>query len=146
MDRATFIREKVFAMLSGFSFEGVDIPVFDEFVNPAISIPSVKGSNECYIIFQDQTEGYNETQTVCNPRFNLNLTVSVITVWGKIGSKKLCEDIADELINIFRDERGESKINDIKEIELLTAQSIAEYSDSAISFSKVLILNFIKNG
>jgi len=146
MDNATFIRYKVFEKLNGFTFSGVEIPIFDEYVNPSVSLPSINGSHETYIISQDQTEEYNETQTICDPRFNLNLTIRIITTWGLVGSKKLCEDIGDAILNLLRDKRGVSKIEGIKDVELLTAQSLPEYSDSQISFSKVLILNFIKNG
>ena len=146
MDRATYIREKVFAKLNGYTFGGVEIPVFDEYVNPSIPIPSPNGSNETYIIIQDQYEGYNETQTVCNPRFDLNLTIRVVTTWGNVASKKLCEDIANEVELLLRDSRGQTTIAGVKQVDLINAQSIAEYADSSISFSKILTLKFIKNG
>ena len=146
MDRATYIRAKVFDKLNGLTFGGVPIPAFDEFVNPSTTIPKPNGSHAAYIILQDQSEDYNETQTVCAPRFNLNMTIRIVTIWGLIGSKKLCEDIGDAAIELLRDSRGLSKVEGIKEVELLTAQSISEYSNSNVSFSKVLILNFIKNG
>ena len=146
MDRATYIRTKVFEKLNGLTFNGIEIPIFDEYVNPSVTIPSVNGSNETYIIIQDQYEGYNETQTVCNPRFDLNLTIRVVTTWGNVGSKKLCEDIGNVAINLLRDDRGASLIDGIKEVKLINAQSIPENADSSISFSKILTLNFIKNG
>lgn len=146
MDRATFIREKVFQALSGFAYGGAVVPIFDELVNPAVPIPAISGADEVYIILQDQNESYSVTQTVCDPRFDLNLTIRVVTAWGLIGSKKVCEEIGDSILNLIRTSRGESKIEEIKEIELVTAQSIAEYSDAQVSFSKVLNLNFVKNG
>lgn len=146
MDRATYIRTKVFEKLNGLTFGGVEIPIFDEYVNPSVAIPSVKGSNETYIVIQDQYEGYNETQTVCNPRFDLNLTIRVVTTWGNVGSKKLCEDIANEVELLLRDSRGQTTIAGLKQVDLINAQSIAEYADSSISFSKILTLNFIRNG
>src|SRR5678815_3724752 len=88
-DRATYIRTKVFEKLNGLTFNGIEIPIFDEYVNPSIPIPSINGSNETYIIIQDQYEGYNETQTVCDPRFDLNLTIRVVTTWGNVGSLSL---------------------------------------------------------
>lgn len=146
MDRATYIRTKVFEKLNGLTFGGVEIPIFDEYVNPSVTIPSVKGSNETYIIIQDQYEGYNETQTVCAPRFDLNLTIRVVTTWGNVASKKLCEDIANEVELLLRDSRGQTTIAGLKQVDLINAQSIAEYADSSISFSKILTLNFIRNG
>src|SRR5678810_1025365 len=116
MDRATYIRTKVFEKLSGLTFNGIEIPIFDEYVNLSVEIPSVDGSNETYIIIQDQYEGYNETQTVCDPRFDLNLTIRVVTTWGNVGSKKLCEDIGDVATNLLRDDRGLSLIQGIKAV------------------------------
>jgi hypothetical protein len=146
MDRATYIRTKVFEKLNGLTFGGVEIPIFDEYVNPSVTIPSVNGSNETYIIIQDQYEGYNETQTVCDPRFDLNLTIRVVTTWGNVASKKLCEDIANEVELLLRDSRSNTTIAGVKQVDLINAQSIAEYADSSISFSKILTLKFIKNG
>src|SRR5678815_942408 len=121
MDRATYIRTKVFEKLNGLTFGGIEIPIFDEYVNPSVAIPSVNGSNETYIIIQDQYEGYNGTQTVCNPRFDLNLTIRVVTTWGNVGSKKLCEDIGNVAINLLRDDRGGSLIDGIKDCLLYTS-------------------------
>ena len=146
MDRATYIRTKVFEKLNGLTFGGVVIPVFDEYVNPSVAIPSLNGSRETYIIIQDQSEGYNAVQTVCDPRFDLNLTIRIVTTWGNVGSKKLCEDIGELVVNLLRNDRGLSLIDGIKQVDLINAQSIPEYADSSISFSKILTLNFIKNG
>ena len=146
MDRATYIRTKVFDKLSGLTFGGIGIPIFDEYVNPSVTIPSISGSNETYIIIQDQSEGYNAVQTVCDARFDLNLTIRIVTTWGNVGSKKLCEDIGELVVNLLRNERGISLIDGIKQVDLINAQSIAEYADSSISFSKILTLKFIKNG
>ena len=74
------------------------------------------------------------------------MTIRVVTKWGIVGSKKLCEDIGDIIINKLRDSRGSSLIPDIQKVELVYTRSIAEYSSTNLAFSKVLILNFIKNG
>ena len=146
MDRATYIRGEVIGKLTGLKHSGVSIPVFDEFVNPNATIPSVGGAQEAYIILQDQQTDMNAVQTVCAPRFNLSMTIRIVTKWGLTGSKKLCEDIGDTVINLLRDDRGASKIDGISHVELVTARSISEVSQTNIAFSKVLILNFIKNG
>ena len=74
------------------------------------------------------------------------MTIRIVTKWGLTGSKKLCEDIGDTVINLLRDDRGASKVDGISNVELVTARSISEVSQTNIAFSKVLILNFIKNG
>ena len=146
MDRATFIRTEVFTKLTGIKHLGVEIPVFDEFVNPSVALPSIGGASQVYIILQDQQEQKNDVQTFCHPRFNLNLTIRVVTIWRTVGSKKLCEDIGDAVFNLLTDSRGTSKINEIEQVELVTAQSLGEESVNELAFNKILILNFIKNG
>lgn len=146
MDRATEIRGKVITALSTLKYGTVSIPVFDEVVNPNISLPSVDGSIATYVVIQDQQEQLNAVQTVDAPRFNLNMTIRVVTKWGTVGKKKLCEDIGDTIINLLRDDRGASKIDGIDKVLLVTAQSIAETTINNVAFSKIIILNFIKNG
>ena len=146
MDRATFIRTEVFTKLTGINHLSVEIPVFDEFVNPSVTLPSIGGASQVYIILQDQQEQKNDVQTFCAPRFNLSLTVRIITTWKTVGSKILCEDIGDTVFNLLTDSRGISKINGIEQVELVTAQSLSEETVNEFAFSKILILNFIKNG
>src|SRR5678809_361816 len=98
MDRATYIRTKVFEKLNGLTFNGIEIPIFDEYVNPSGTIPSVNGSNETYISIQDQYEVYNETRSVWNRRVELNLTIGVVSTWGHVGSMQRCEDIVDVVV------------------------------------------------
>lgn len=149
MDRATEIRGKIMTALSGLKYSNTSntsIPVFDEVVNPAVTLPAVGGAQEVYVVLQDQQEQYAAVQTVCNPRFELSVTIRVVTKWGKVGKKKLCEDIGDTIINLLRDDRGASKIDGIDKVLLVTAQSIAETTINNVAFSKIIILNFIKNG
>lgn len=146
MDRATYIRGEVIGKLAGLQHLGVAVPVFDEFVNPNATLPAIGGAQEVYVILQDQQTDMNATQTVCAPRFNLSMTIRIVTKWGLTGSKKLCEDIGDMVINLLRDDRGASKIDGISKVELVTARSLSEVSQTNIAFSKILILNFIQNG
>lgn len=145
MDRITEIRGKVIAALRGYTFNGTEIPVFDEVVNPSATIPTIGGA-QVYIVLQDQQQYYNAVQTMCDPRFDVNLTIRVVTIFGSVGYKKLSEDIGDEILNLLRDDRGGSKLEGVKEIELSVARSLSEVTPQNIAFSKVLILNFIKNG
>ena len=145
MDRITFVRGKVIQALSGYKFNGVDVPVFDEVVNPSIELPVINGA-QTYIMLQDQQMIYNAVQTYCNPRFNISLTIKVVTIFGMVGNKKLSEDIGDEIINLLRTDRDGSKLDGIDKIELVTSRSVNEVSTERTAFSKIFILNFIKNG
>ena len=145
MDRITFVRGKVIQALSGYKFNGVAIPVFDEVVNQSTTLPIINGA-QTYIILQDQQMIYNAVQTYCNPRFNISLTIKVVTIFGMVGNKKLSEDIGDEIINLLRTDRDGSKLDGIDKIELVTSRSVNEITTERTAFSKIFILNFIKNG
>jgi hypothetical protein len=145
MDRITFVRGKVIEALSGYKFNGFDVPVFDEVVNPSIELPVINGA-QTYIMLQDQQMIYNAVQTYCNPRFNISLTIKVVTIFGMVGNKKLSEDIGDEIINLLRTDRDGSKLDGIDKIELVTSRSVNEITTERTAFSKIFILNFIKNG
>jgi hypothetical protein len=145
MDRVTEIRGKVITALSGYKHNGVAVPVFDEVVNPSVALPTIEGA-QVYIVLQDQQQVPNAVQTICYPRNNINLTIRVVTIFGPVGNKKLSEDIGDEVLDLIRDDRGGSKLSGIKDIELPVARSLSEVTAENISFSKILILNFVKNG
>ncbi len=145
MDRITFVRGKVIQALSGYKFNGVEIPVFDEVVNPEVDLPVVNGA-QTYIMLQDQQMIYNAVQTYCNPRFNISLTIKVVTIFGNTGSKKLSEDIGNDILSLLRDDRGKSKLSDISEVQLGVSRSLNETTSTRVAFSKIFILNFIKNG
>ena len=145
MDRITFVRGKVINALSGYKFNGVTVPVFDEVVNPSTTLPIINGA-QTYIMLQDQQMIYNAVQTYCNPRFNISLTIKVVTIFGLVGNKKLSEDIGDEIINLLRTDRSGSKLDGIDKIELVTSRSVNEITTERTAFSKIFILNFIKNG
>ncbi len=146
MDRATEIRGKIFEALSDLEHNGVKIPIFDEFVNPNVALPTVEGALSAYVIIQDQQELMSPVQTVCNPRFELDVTIRVVTTWGTVGSKKLCEDIGNEIMYKLKDDRGSSNIEGIDKVMLVSARSIAESTSSNLAFSKIIILKFEKNG
>lgn len=146
MDNITDIRGKIITALSGLAYSGTTIPVFDEVVNPSVTIPSIGGASAVYVVIQDQFEQPSVIQTVCSPRFDVNTTIRVVTKWGRVGNKKLCEDIGDAVVSLMRNKRGATTLPGIKVVELVTSRSTAEYTDTELSFSKILILKFKKNG
>lgn len=145
MDRSTIIRGKIIEKLSGYEHDGIAIPVFDEFVNPNVTIPVVGGA-ETYIVLQDQEQNYDAVQTLCYPRFDLNVTLRVVTKWGTVGSKKLCEDICDEIVSLIRDDRGNSLISGVQRIDMPISRTIAEQTEYNTAFSKVVTLTAVYNG
>ena len=145
MDKATEVRMKVFQALNGFQFNDVEIPVFDEVVNSHASIPSVGGAQQVYVMLQDQQVVYNPIQTQCASRFDVNLTIKVVTIFGVDGSKKLSEDIGHQLLKLIRDNRGGSKIDGVQRVDLNINRSQNETSLTNVAFSKIFILTFVVN-
>ena len=81
----TYIREKVFSKLNdlvndgdvnGLYFEDKFIPVFDEYVNPNVAVPVIRGAST-YIILQDQSEQFSSIQNVCNVVFKKQIIVRI---------------------------------------------------------------------
>ena len=145
MDKATEVRVKVFQTLNGFKFNDIEIPVFDEVVNSHASIPSIGGAQQVYIMLQDQQVVYNPIQTACAPRFDVNLTIKVVTIFGVDGSKKLSEDIGHQLLKLIRDNRGGSKIDGVQRVDLNINRSQNETTLTNTAFSKIYILTFVVN-
>lgn len=144
MDISTTIRGHIITALSGMKYAGVSIPVFDEVVNPASTIPTVSGA-QIYVVIQDQQWTDNAKQTVCDVRTNHSVTIRVVTKWGLVGSKKVCEDIGDSILSLLRTRRGKSLIAGADKCEVSVSRTITEQTTSNLSFSKVLILTFINN-
>ena len=145
MDKATEVRMKVFQVLNGFKFNNAEIPVFDEVVNTRTTLPSVGGAQQVYIMLQDQQVVYNPVQTQCAPRFDVNLTIKVVTIFGTEGSKKLSEDIGHQLLKLIRDNRGGSKIDGVQRVDLNINRSQNETTLTNVAFSKIFILTFVVN-
>lgn len=144
MDRITLIRGKIIAALKDYTFSGTKIPVFDEIVNPSTTLPTINNA-QVYIILQDQQQIYDPIQTYCAPRFNINLTIKIVTIFGLVGNKKLSEDIGFEVLNLLRDDRNNSKLDGVDSIELSVSRSSNEVSATRTAYSKIFILNFIVN-
>ena len=144
MDISTTIRGQIITALAGLKLNNVSIPVFDEVVNPSVTIPTISGA-QIYVVIQDQQSVENATQTVCAVRTNHDVTIKVVTKWGLVGSKKVCEDVGDMIINLLRTRRGGSLIASADRCELSVSRTITEQTTSNLAFSKVLILTFINN-
>ncbi|WP_286847086.1 hypothetical protein [Proteiniphilum sp. UBA5463] len=144
MDRSTTIRGAVLTALSGFKHKNTLVPIFDEIVNPNTTIPKIDGA-EVYMVIQNQQQ-YDGQHTFCNPRFNLNITLRIVTKWGLVGSKKLCEDIGDAVLALLRDDRGGSKLAGYQKVEMPVSRTMTEITNQNLAFTKIITLNFIQNG
>lgn len=144
MDISTTIRGQIITALSGLKYSGVSIPVFDEVVNPASTIPTVSGA-QIYVVIQDQQWTENAKQTVCDVRTNHSVTIKVVTKWGLVGSKKVCEDIGDSIMVLLRTKRGKSLLAAADRCEVSVSRTTTENAGGNLAFSKIMILTFINN-
>jgi hypothetical protein len=156
MDINTVVREKVIAVLetsrevvnfndvSYIQYNGINIPIFDEFVNPNIPIPEVNKA-ATYIIIQDQQSSDSAVQHTCAVRLTANLTIKVVTKWGTIGFKNVCENIGSLIDSKLRDLRSNSKLSDVQEVKLSISRTQTEKTLSNIAFSKINIYSITIN-
>lgn len=160
MNVSTTIRQVVMSALEGFAFNGVEIPVFDELVNPNVEIPEVgvvrcDGNNDdnvveelegttgakAYIVIQDQ-QFIPTNYSSCGVMNVADVTIRVVTIFKSVGGKKLSEDIGHEIDSLFRDENGRSIIDEVKHVRLSVCRSISEVTADEVAFSNVLIYEF----
>lgn len=144
MDVSTIIRGEIATALSGLSYDGIAIPIFDEIVNPSIEIPIIEGA-EVYVVVQDQQSQDSASQNTCAVRIDADVTIRVVTKWGTVGSKKLCEDIGVIIDSKLRTKRNISKLNSVLKTSLVVSRTILEKTQSNLAFSKILIYNHTLN-
>lgn len=89
--RAAYLSE-----LTPFIIEGVTIPIFDQMVNPNVSIPTYRGANS-YIIILDQNE-VETTNNDCSFRQSAYITFDIVTKFsGNVMSSLPAELISNKL-------------------------------------------------
>ena len=152
MDINTIIRSKVIEAIKTstideidfIEYDGINIPIFDEFPNPNVQIPLIRKA-ETYIIIQDQQSQDDAIQNTCSVRLNANITIRVVTRWGSIGFKDVCENIASLIDEKLRTKRNESKLSDIQSVELSISRTQSELTKANLAFSKILIYSITIN-
>lgn len=148
MDVSTTIRTSLASVLSPLIYEvdedednDVTIPIFDEVVNPNVALPSLEGAIEVYVIIQDQQSQDSPNQTTCSVSIDADVTIRIVTKWGTVGSKRLCEEIGTLIDDKIRTLRNESKLSGVRKTRLTLSRTITETTDSNLAFSKILIYN-----
>jgi hypothetical protein len=137
MDNLTDIRCKVLTALSSLKYSNVDIPVFDEIVPPGATIPSVGSAQKVYSIIQGQ-ESFPHSSNVCEERLSSIFTIRVVTIWGQVGSKKVCEDIGESIDSALRGARDVSNLADVYKLELTLSKSLTESTRDNVAYIKIL--------
>lgn len=141
MNTTTRIRQKYFNALNGLKYDGVEVPIFADLVNPNETIPIIKGA-ETYIILQDQQTNDASIQTMCDYDLSSFITVRIVTKFGLGGSKINCEDIAKLVDTEIRNGRDNNKIG-IKNVILANSHTIVEVGQSNVAFQYILTYNNI---
>lgn len=150
MNISEAVRRAVLTAIGTVVVDGVTIPVFDELVNPNVTLPTIRGA-KAYILIQDQQETEGQ-QNYCTYRQEANYTIKAVTIFntGGVASKRVCEDIGALVESRIKptgkthalvDANGFSFQNTIK----VTGRTIPEFASGTTAFSKVLIFNTTVN-
>lgn len=150
MDVSQALRTAYFKVLTPLIVDGVEIPVFDEEVNPLVDIPTLDQAL-CYVVIQDQqeTEGI---QTYCSYRQNCSLTIRIVTKYNS--NQSIGKVVAEKISNVVQ-----TKIKPTGKTHSLTnangyvfqkvskelGRTIWEHSNGTTAQSKVIIYNNIVN-
>ena len=143
------VRRAIFNALGTVNYNGATIPVFDEYVNPNVAIPTVNGS-ECYILIQDQQEDTNIQQTFCHDRTNCNITLRVVTKFKGVGGKATSEGIMDIVVKKIKPTPRTHTLQDvdvyrIQDVRIELSRSYSEFANNQTAINKVTIFNVIVN-
>ncbi len=89
------LRKAYLDALSPFIIEGVTIPIFDEMVNPSVSIPLYRGAS-AYILVTDQSES-ETTNNDSSFRQNANISFDIVCKSQSLSGKLATELISNQL-------------------------------------------------
>jgi len=150
MDVSQALRTAYFKVLTPLIVDGVEIPVFDEEVNPSVDIPTLDQAL-CYVVIQDQqeTEG---VQTYCSYRQNCSLTLRIVTKYNS--NQSIGKVVAEKISNVVQTKiKPTGKTNSLKNANGYVLQKVSkelgrtiwEHSNGNTAQSKVIIYNNIVN-
>jgi hypothetical protein len=106
IETSHLLRKAYLDLLNTFIIEGVTIPIFDNLVNPKITIPKYKGADS-YIIVLDQNE-VETSNNDCSQRTTSVISLDIVTkyplnVGGVLASELICNKIY-QLVNTLEDQ------------------------------------------
>lgn len=150
MDVSEALRRAFFAVLNPLVVDGVTIPIFDEEVNPDVTIPTLNQAS-CYVIIQDQQE-IEGNQNYCSYRQNCNLTIRIVTKYPS--NKAIGKKVAEKISNIIQTKikpsgktHALSNANgySFQQVNKELSRTIYEHANGVTAQSKVIIYNTIVN-
>jgi hypothetical protein len=130
IETSHLLRKAYLDLLNPFIIEGVTIPIFDNLVNPKITIPKYKGA-DCYIIVLDQNE-VETSNNDCSQRTTSVISLDIVTkyplnVGGVLASELICSKIYS-LVNTLEDQSIYFNIANIQVLgtSLINARSFTD--------------------
>lgn len=137
------LRKAYIDLLTPFVIETVTIPVFDQLVNPNVTIPKYKGADS-YILIVDQSE-VETSNNDCSQRATSVIGLDIVTKYPlNVGGSLASSLIADQIIQAVNTLTGQPIEIDQSGIQVLGTQLInsrlfIEQGGSLTAFRKRLI-------
>lgn len=150
MDISEAVRRAYFSVIYPLIIDGIEIPVFDEQVDPDVVIP-VLNQAECYVVIQDQQESEG-IQNFCSYRQNCSITLRIVTKFNS--NMSIGKKVAEKISNIVQTKikptgKTHSLISangySFQRVTKELSRSINENANGLTAVSKVIIYNNIVN-
>lgn len=147
------IRKALVAALSAVPYKGVNIPVFEEYVQetPNKKIAVIQSGTmpvQCYAIIQNQVSNEN-TNSKCNRRDEATLQININTVFpDNKGGSLTAEEISEVILSILytNDNFKTSLVLPepfyVQTSEVITVRNLQYENDTNRIWTTVLVLNF----
>ena len=90
------LRKALIDALEPFVFEGVEIPIFDQKVNPSRSIPICRGAF-VYVVINSQTAS-ETTNDKCKIRLDANISFDIVTKYPSGSGGSILSELIGEII------------------------------------------------
>lgn len=137
------LRKAYLDLLNPLTVEGVVIPIFDERVNPKITIPTFKGGKS-YVLIRDQNE-VETTNHQCSFRKTATISLDIICKYPlNVGSKlstELISDAIQQVINTFNSQAVTFAGFQVFNTRLETSRNIVENGDTETAYRKILVFS-----
>lgn len=157
MDISEALRRAYITAIGTLTVNGVNIPVFDEFVNPNTTIPVLKLTSnpnevgpQVYVVIQDQQE-VDGIQNFCSHRQNCSITIRIVTKFNSsVGGKRYSEAVADILNKKIKPTPRTHALIDgngfyFQRVDKELSRSYSEFANNVTAVNKVIIYNNIVN-
>jgi hypothetical protein len=134
------LRLAVIDAISPLIFDSVEIPVFDQVVNPSTQLPIIRGA-QTYVLVNNQSQS-ETTNNKCTNRFNGNLTFDVVTKYPKNMGGSLVSELIGELIMNEINNTLEIDSFQLLNVNMNFNSNLHEQGKSETAFRKIISYSF----